>query len=208
MVTSIAQRERQALCRLFGEVGPLSPTLCEGWTTSDLVAHLFVRERRPLEAPGILVPALGRLTERAMESAKRRYGYAGLVARVRSGPPPPFSLVDAQMNLFEYFVHHEDVRRAADEWEPRNDTALDTALWSKLRIGGRLLARRLRGAGLELEAPGFGTAVVKVGDPRAIISGGPQELAMFLAGRQAAARLEIGGPDSARGVIEEAPFGL
>jgi uncharacterized protein (TIGR03085 family) len=57
----LAQLERSRLCDLFLEVGPDQPTLCEGWTTADLAAHLVIRERRPDAAPGILVG--GKLAE-------------------------------------------------------------------------------------------------------------------------------------------------
>src|SRR5690606_1471098 len=43
-----ASRERAALCDLLSRLGPDQPTLCEGWTTRDLAAHLLLRERRPL----------------------------------------------------------------------------------------------------------------------------------------------------------------
>ena len=46
-MTSVAATERADLCDLFRAVGPDAPTLCEGWTTRDLAAHLVVRERRP-----------------------------------------------------------------------------------------------------------------------------------------------------------------
>src|SRR5882762_622635 len=36
--------ERRELCDLFLELGPDAPTLCEGWTTLDLAAHLVLRE--------------------------------------------------------------------------------------------------------------------------------------------------------------------
>ena len=42
-----AQDERAALAALLHETGPDGPTLCEGWQTRDLVAHLVLRERRP-----------------------------------------------------------------------------------------------------------------------------------------------------------------
>jgi uncharacterized protein (TIGR03083 family) len=43
---TLARAERAALCDLFDEVGPDAPTLCAGWTTRDLAAHLVIRERR------------------------------------------------------------------------------------------------------------------------------------------------------------------
>jgi uncharacterized protein (TIGR03085 family) len=54
---SLARPERAALLDLLTGVGPDAPTLCEGWTTHDLAAHLVVRERRPHAVPGLVVPA-------------------------------------------------------------------------------------------------------------------------------------------------------
>ncbi|MGH9304942.1 MAG: TIGR03085 family metal-binding protein [Acidimicrobiales bacterium] len=207
-MTSVAKRERRDLCELLEAHGPLAPTLCEGWTTSDLVAHLFVRERRPFAAAGILVPALAQVTERAMERAKGQLGYSGLIARVRSGPPPPFGLFDERANVLELFIHHEDVRRAQDGWEPRREAALDAAIWPVVRLGSRLMARRLHGVGLELAAPGFGNVVAKRAQLMARVSGLPSELAVFMTGRQRAARVQIEGPDGVTSRIEDAPFGL
>ena len=79
-------RERRELCDLFEELGPDAPTLCEGWTTDDLAAHLVVRERNPTAGPGILLG--GRFaahTERLMEKAKA----AGYRAPGRPGPQRP-----------------------------------------------------------------------------------------------------------------------
>jgi len=44
MTASIDVRERLELCDLLLELGPDAPTLCEGWTTADLAAHLVLRE--------------------------------------------------------------------------------------------------------------------------------------------------------------------
>ena len=44
---SYSQEERLALCALLDKSGPDAPTLCEGWTTGDLAAHLVLREHRP-----------------------------------------------------------------------------------------------------------------------------------------------------------------
>jgi uncharacterized protein (TIGR03085 family) len=208
MAPSLAQSERQSLCTLFEDRSPLAPTLCEGWTTSDLAAHLYVRESRPLASPGILIPAFAEITERAMDKAKRDLGYAGLIGKLRSGPPYPFRLIDAQMNLMEYFVHFEDVRRAEDGWEPRQNAALDTGLWPMARRGARLMARHLNGAGLELVAPGFGNVIARSGEPRIVVTAGPQELILLLFGRKKAARLKIEGPESAGELLDSTRFGI
>lgn len=40
---SLATTERSAICDAFLAAGPDRPTLCAGWTTRDLLAHLLVR---------------------------------------------------------------------------------------------------------------------------------------------------------------------
>ncbi len=208
MPTSTAQSERQALCSLLEDRGPLAPTLCEGWTAADLAAHLYVREHKPLAAPGALVRQLAPVTERAMQSAKRERGYGGLIESIRSGPPMPIRLIDSQMNAVEYFIHHEDVRRADDGWEPRQDPALDAALWRLIKRGAWLLTRRVKGVGLQLEAPGFGSIKARQGSPLAVLRGGPQELLLYLFGRKSVAKVELEGPDRARSVVESSRFGI
>lgn len=208
MAQSLAQSERQALCNLLEDRGPLAPTLCEGWTTSDLAAHLFVRESRPLSSAGILFAPLAPMTEHAMETAKREFGYGGLITRLRSGPPLPMRLIDAQMNTVEYFVHHEDVRRAEKDWEPRDDSVLDASLWTMVKRGARVMVRRMRGAGLELVAPGYGTVVARSLEPRAVVTGGPQELLLLLFGRKSVARVEIEGPEAAKQALAAARLGM
>ena len=71
------------------EVGPDAPTLCEGWLTADLAAHLVIRERRPDAAPGLVLPALSGYMDRVQRSVRDRYSWPELVAKVRSGPPLP-----------------------------------------------------------------------------------------------------------------------
>src|SRR3954452_12509995 len=44
---SFTTRERRELADLLDRLGPGAPTLCEGWDTAHLAAHLVVRERRP-----------------------------------------------------------------------------------------------------------------------------------------------------------------
>ncbi|MHB8245952.1 MAG: TIGR03085 family metal-binding protein [Acidimicrobiales bacterium] len=205
----VAHSERLALCALLEEAGPLAPTLCDGWATSDLAAHLFVRESRPWAAIGILVPPLSGVTQAAMDGVKRSLGYEGLVRRIVSGPPMPIKPFDEQMNTMEYFVHHEDVRRALDEDAgPRDDPALDGALWNMVRRGGRLLARKVRGPGLELVAPGHGSVMAHSGSPVVKMTASPQELVLYLFGRSSVAKVVLDGPEAARRVVEETKFGL
>jgi uncharacterized protein (TIGR03085 family) len=208
MPQPIARSERQALCSLLEDTGPLAPTLCEGWTTADLAAHLFVREYRPLASPGILLPAFAELTQRAMDRAKGDLGYSGLISRIRVGPPLPMRLVDAQVNALEYFVHHEDVRRAGTGATPRDDDSLDAALWPMVKRGARFMSRHVEDAGLELVAPSYGSVIARQGEPRVIVTGGPQELALLLFGRMKAAVLHLEGTEAAKAAVSQARFGI
>ena len=145
---TIADAERHDLADLFLRLGPDEPTLCGGWTDPRPVAHLVVRERRPDAAPGILIPPL-----RSGPSACRTGGRArdfGDLSPLRSGAAavdplalPPLRAVDVQ----EYFVHHEDVRRAQAGWSPRPPDAGATACcggWPASRAPEPPLAARRR----------------------------------------------------------------
>lgn len=199
---SVARQERAALADLFDEVGPDHPTLSGHWTTRDLAAHLVIRESRPDAAVGILVPLLARYTERVRKKTARR-PYPELVERIRSGPPPwsPFRipLVDRAGNAAEYFVHHEDVRRAATGWEPREaDAERYRTLLAVLRRMGRMLFRRSPVTVQVDPLSGTPITVRAVADARKVtIVGSPDELMMFGYGRDAHSRVEIEGDSEA-----------
>lgn len=206
---SLAKSERAALCDLLEAVGPDGPTLCEGWTTLDLAAHLVVRERRPDTGPGLLVPAFAGWTERVRSQAKGR-GYAKLVDQVRNGPPTlsPFALLDDAVNAMEYFIHHEDVRRAQIGWEPRDLPAdVQQGLWKRVASGARLAMRKAP-VGVVLRRPEGTSAVAHKGTPSVTVVGPPAELALFSSGRKGAARVELEGEPDAVEQLEAASFGL
>ena len=140
-----ARAERAALCDLLLRLGPDAPTCCDGWSTRDLAAHLVVRERRPDAAAGIAISPLRGWTAQ-VQSGIAQQPWPVLVEQVRSGPPrwSPASLgvLDGLINTTEFFVHHEDVRRAQPGWEPRElGEPATTQLWEALARGARLLAR-------------------------------------------------------------------
>src|ERR1700757_497225 len=118
---SIAQRERSAMVGIMRAVGPDAPTLCEGWTTRDLAAHLMIREYRPDAAPGIVIPYFASRTAKVQHEVAERTDWDELLDKVASGPPiySPLKLLDPVANVAEMFIHHEDVRRAQPGWEPR-----------------------------------------------------------------------------------------
>jgi uncharacterized protein (TIGR03085 family) len=207
---SFARDERAALCALLAETGPAAPTLCEGWRTADLAAHLVLRESRPDAAAGIVVGPLARHTERTRQALLARYSYPQLVERIRTGPPASsvFRLpgVDERLNLVEYLVHHEDVRRAVDGWQPRDlDPGLTEVLWHRL-AGARLVFRKAP-VGVELvrddqpARPGQRVRITaKARTPVVTVTGTPAELTMWSMGRVSAARVRFDGsePDLAK----------
>src|SRR5581483_12221626 len=83
--------ERDELCHLFEELGPSAPTLIDGWTAHDLVAHLVLRERDLVAAPCLVLPGpFQRFAARRLAELSSRHDFASLVDRLRSGPPPGF----------------------------------------------------------------------------------------------------------------------
>jgi uncharacterized protein (TIGR03085 family) len=195
----LASDERRALCELFEQVGPDAPTLCGGWQTKDLAAHLVLRDRRPDAAGGILIPALAARTQRVQDSYAAK-PWAELVELVRTGPPiwSPFGIpgLTDLVNGAEYFIHHEDVRRGGDDWEPRPpDAARDAALWRTASMAGRMSYRRSP-VGVTLRRPDGATAPLHRGPSTVVISGEPGELLLNVFGRDAA-RVEFEGDTEA-----------
>jgi uncharacterized protein (TIGR03085 family) len=204
--------ERAQLSDLFDELGPDAPTLLTPWTTRDLAAHLVMRERDFLGGPGLVMPgAWGRLAERRRRTLALN-DFTSLVESFRSGPPPGFfriGLVRRLPSLNEFFVHHEDVRRANSRGPRENAHAMDEALWRNVSRSRWFLARRLHGAGLELQWAGSARTVrARRGEPAACITGPPGELLLYLFGRQRAAHVELSGPAAAVEAVRQARFGM
>lgn len=206
--------ERAALCNAALEAGEQAPTLCGGWTVKDLVIHLLVRERDPLGAPGIVFARLESLTARSSRRLADQ-DFSSLVERVRSGPPrwSPMAIppLDRAVNTLEYFVHHEDIRRAGPDWEPRELTERDqVALWKSISAAGKGLVRsvgvpvQIRWAGDEQDR----SATLRKGDDAVVVSGVPAELTMFLFGREQHADLEFSGAEQSVTALHQAKLGL
>jgi uncharacterized protein (TIGR03085 family) len=192
-----AQAERRALADLLLALGPDAATINEGWNTRDLAAHLVIRERRPDAGLGILLRPLRDHSERVRLAAAAQ-PYDELVGQVRHAPwwsPLSNPLTDELINLAEYFIHHEDVRRAQPDWQPRElPTGMQSALWQRARGLARMALRRFP-ARIEVQAPGFGAVTVGAGGEQLGLIGPPGELALFFFGRQRVARVRLTGPD-------------
>jgi uncharacterized protein (TIGR03085 family) len=197
---SMSRSERAALCNTALQVGELAPTLCGDWTVKELVIHLLVRERDPLGAPGILYPPLEKLTDRSARRLQEQ-DFTALVERVRGGPPrwSPLSIppLEKAVNTLEYFVHHEDIRRAQPEWTAR-DLGADSEklLWAMVRTGGKGLTRSAP-VGVTIENATTGSrAVLKAGEPSVVVRGIPSEVTLFVFGRKQQAHVELIGDDA------------
>ena len=197
--SELAQAERRSLCDLMLGVGPDHATLCEGWTAADLAAHLVVRERRPLAGPGIVLGGpFARYTKRAMDKLIERHSFEHLVELVRSGPPRLLRPADGAMNLVEFFVHHEDLRRATPSSARRtNIDTIEDALWAQSTRRFKMLTRKLDNIDLTVRDPARGDKRLGGGLRPVTIIGPISEISLYLFGRRSIARVEIVGHTAA-----------
>jgi len=206
--TEVLLAERAALCDTFDKYGPDAPTLCEGWLTLDLAAHLVAREARSDAAIGLVIPAFSKHLQNVMDRYKER-GYEPLVAMLRTGPPwmhrkGPL----ATANVNENFIHHEDVRRASGEGPRVIDDEMDAILWRMLGFGARLSKKAVKGAALTLRTPDGRERVVSTEGASATLTGAPGELTLYMSGRKEAADVVLDGEPVAIAIVRAAGFGV
>ena len=220
-MSSLARTERAALCDLLDALGPDQPTLCAPWRTRDLAAHLVLRESRLDALPGIVLPVAAGWTAR-LQDRLAAGNFAELVERLRTGPPrfSPFRprRLDEAANGIEFFVHHEDARRAQANWGPRTlNSATEDLLWRRVRTMARAGVRGegsgegsgARGQDGGAHSGGGAVALIRAGTTRAyyralsarrlragervvIVCGTPSELLLYALGRRAHARVITG----------------
>jgi uncharacterized protein (TIGR03085 family) len=210
---SVAQRERAALVEILRTVGPDAPTLCEGWTTRDLTAHLVVRERRPDALPGLVYGPLASYTSRLQSQLTASTTWPDLVEMFASGPPmlSLFKVLDPVASIHEMFVHHEDVRRAQVGWEPRElDASTNGAVKRRIAMLSRVgMSKSMTAVSTRLTlrtTDGQTVAAVGNGSP-VTVTGEPQELLLFAFGRNAV-RVEFSGDDDIVGAVRAAKRGF
>ncbi|HTD49105.1 MAG TPA: TIGR03085 family metal-binding protein [Acidimicrobiia bacterium] len=204
--THVLLTERAAMCDTFEKFGPDASTLCEGWNTLDLAAHLVAREARSDAAVGLVVPFLAGHLQHVMDTYKAK-GFERLVSMLRTGPPWMHRTGPlATANVTENFVHHEDVRRPAGESPRTLDPQMDDLLWKMLGFG--MSKKSIAGVALTLRSSdGREKVVTKQGSPVAMI-GDPGELALYLSGRKPAAVVTFDGADEAVTTVRDAKFGV
>ncbi len=207
----LVRRERHELCDLALSLGPDAPTLCGDWSVRDLVAHLLVRENSMIGAAGITFSPMAGLTARAMARAARK-PLTEMVEKLYDPGLTWYRLpgVERLTNTLEYFVHHEDLRRAQPGWQPRDLPPADQdELWKLLKGSAKLSTRK---AGVPVvvrrtDRPGK-SATVRGGADPVVVTGLPSELVLFFFGRTHLRDVELDGPPEAITRLREADKGF
>ena len=207
-MTSWAAHERAALVDALTELGPDAPTLCEGWLTKDMAAHVYVREHRPDAALGVLpLGPLSAYTERVMKSVLEAQGYDGLLLKLRRPAPIVRALhVDEAINTVEFFVHTEDVRRPNKMPLREMPEEFERKIWRRVSQQGRMSFRRA-GARVRL-VPTVGEPAEFGKGPLVEVHGKPSELLLLAFNRKADAKVEYTGDAEGIDAIQKAQLGL
>ncbi|MEH6818539.1 MAG: TIGR03085 family metal-binding protein [Dietzia psychralcaliphila] len=212
---TLAQRERSALVETMRTAGPDAPTLCAGWTTRDLAAHLVVREARPDAAVGVVLPALAsRMEELRLREADRPWDE--LLEKIAAGAPwySPLRYADRLANAAEYLVHHEDVRRADGEWTKREFDIEDLdRIWSLGTTVSKTFLRRVAARvdlrtppGIRLTKPGAVSTGAALA-PMVSVTADPVELILWAFGRDAV-DVDISGAQQGIDAVKAVPRGF
>ena len=160
------EAERPSFAGDFRAADPDAPTLCAGWSARHLCAHLVQREHSMLrniwDQVTTRTPGEERFMRRLVDDAGTPDGYAALVDRFEAGPSR-HSLMgrfDEALNLVEYVVHHEDLRRGSGPVPPRDLPAAELdEIWRRARL---ILKRAYRKAPVGVELAPDGGAVIPV----------------------------------------------
>jgi uncharacterized protein (TIGR03085 family) len=157
---------------------------------------LVLREGRFDAMPGIAVSPLAPWTKR-VQDALAGGDFRRLVRRLRTGPPvwSPIRLFEEQANGVEFFIHHEDIRRAQPEWRPRAlSQPVDDELWRRAKRLAKFSLRNEHDA-VDLLRADTGerhhARDAAAGGARRTVTGTSSELLMYLFGRRDHARVEV-----------------
>ena len=209
-MTSLAKRERFAIAQTLRNLGPNAPTLCEGWTSFDLLVHLISRETRPDAAVGILIPAFAQYSKKVADDLKSR-GFETLVQEFEDGPKQfsPFAIpgIDSLANSFEFLVHHEDLLRAQPNYVARVFGDLDKKmLWKRFTQSGRVFLRKAK-VGIIAKSD-QGVFTIKSGNSCVTMEGDVVDLILYSFGRKSVANIKFEGDEESIRILKETKFGL
>jgi uncharacterized protein (TIGR03083 family) len=136
------EEERQRFADTLEAVGPDAPTNAGVWTAHDVAAHVVSLDGfagvptyvgRTLVARGVrlndLVRRRPRLSQRAIDTEKRR-GFGATLARLRQTSPSLLRRPGVRaVGLFEVWAHHEDVRRRNGVQREHHPDLEDVIAW-------------------------------------------------------------------------------
>lgn len=143
---------RNQLVSVLLKTGPGKPTLCEGWNTEHMVAHLVLRETRPDIAAGVVIPPLASRTDRKTEELAGQLtdgrSYMEAVEKFGSANAPQRKneTVDYGMNFAEYVIHREDVLRGSPDSTEMNGAESriegeNERIWKTIGSQGKMFAK-------------------------------------------------------------------
>ena len=191
-----ARVEMQALAGTLRAAGPEQDTLCAGWRTRHLAAHLYLRAHQPWQLLGLPgTSGVEELAEQCRDAARYEQVIEAFTGPVRwpwrlsrTGP------VDDLTNLVEYVVHHEDVRRAGPHPAPPRSLPPEqrAQVWAKFArtaLGFYLSAP----VGVLLMVPGRPAFRARPGGDPVRVVGEPVEQALYAMGRRPQAQVELRG---------------
>lgn len=191
--------ERHSFAVDFRAADPNAPTLCAGWTTRHLCAHLVQREhailRNVWDQLTTKAPGEERFMRRLVDDAGTPDGYAALVDTFAAGPSRHSLMgrADEALNLVEYVVHHEDLRRGSGPVPARDLPAAELdEIWRRARP---ILKRAYRKAPVGVQLAPYGGVVtpVRSGPSTVTVAGSPLELILHAFGRRSAADVQVDG---------------
>ena len=109
--------------------------------------------------------------------------------------PARLPQLDKALNTLEFFVHHEDIRRAQPGWAPRELTVGEQKqLWKAIGYAGRGLVRPSGvPVAIRWEETGVETTLRR-GERPVMVTGDPGEITLFLFGRDQVSGLAFDGP--------------
>lgn len=202
--------EREEFAATFLALGPTAPTILPGWDAAALLEHLHLRERAPhlMLAHRLPGPLAGRV--RAALERYRRTPWEQRVAGFRAGPGPlsPIGRLDALSGQSELLIHHEDLRRAQDGWEPRRlPAARAEDAWRAVGLMAPL-TMSVR-ADVTLVSPLGGRRLrARHSDGSLRVHGEPLELLLWVSGRDEVARVQVHGEPAALRALQDGRRGL
>lgn len=192
--------ERRSFAADLRVADPDAPTLCAGWTVRHLCAHLVQRQdaivHNVWDQLTSKTPGEERFMRRVVDAARTPEGYAALVDRFAAGPSrrSPMGWFDQKLNLVEYVVHHEDLRRGSGPAPDRDLPAAELGeIWRRSQIIVKLAYRKAP-VGVALAPAGGAITTVRSGPHAITLVGPPVEIVLHAFGRRDAADVQVEGP--------------